>query len=132
MNLPVLAAETDHPLAGQAPARTFGPFLNKLQKTIWFDEFIVGPTLQIGWAGHPDITFVLPATVVLPGTRRLQCSNCSIWVAARALVHFAPAGAWAGWKVLRATLEFSAAGTMDGREADSARQCHLSPDDDAR
>jgi hypothetical protein len=133
LNLPILASEQDHPLAGQAPARTFGPFFDSLQKTIWFDEFIVGPTLQIGWAGRPDVTFVLPATLVLPGTRRLQYSDCSIWVAASALVHAAPAGAWAGWKVLRAALEFSAAGTVAGQKltlpANATCQLTMTPDD---
>src|SRR5450759_2836213 len=112
----VLAASAAHPLAGQAPAQIFGPFLDNLGQATWFDEFIIGPTIEIGWAGRPEIALVLPSAVVLPGTRRLQYHDCSIWVVASALTHSAPAGAYAGWKVRQATVEFSAAGTVTGQK----------------
>jgi hypothetical protein len=127
LNLPVLAADAAHPLAGQAPARTFGPFEDTLQRPVWFDEFVVGPTLHIGWAGRPEIALVLPAAVVLAGTRKLQYAECSVWVAAGSLAHSAAAGAYAGWKVRQATVEFSAAGAVSGQKLTlpANATCHL-------
>jgi len=127
LDLQGLVSSASNPLAGQAPAKVFGPFSDELRNPVWFDEFLIGPTNQIVWTGHAEITLVVPAALVLPATRKLGYGECSIWVVASALTHSAPAGAYAGWKVKKATLEFSAAGTVSGHKLTlpGNATCHL-------
>jgi hypothetical protein len=125
---PILSAQAAaRPFAGQASARTFGPFVDMLGRKIWFDEFRVGPTLHIKWAEQPGVALVLPQAVVLPGALKLDFAAGSIWMAARALATSAPAGAYAGWKIQHATLALSAAGTLSGNTLTlpANATCHL-------
>jgi hypothetical protein len=133
--MPFLAAHAavSGTAGAQTPVHVYGPFKDALDRPIWFDEFLAGPTLQILWAGRPGVVLVLPAALVLPGTVRLNFGPSSLWVSARALVAAAPAGTYAGWKVQRATLELSAAGTLSGNQLTlpASATCHLTivPDD---
>src|SRR6516225_9967814 len=56
LDLQGLVSSASNPLAGQAPAKVFGPFSDELRNPVWFDEFLIGPTNQIVWTGHAEIT----------------------------------------------------------------------------
>jgi hypothetical protein len=112
---PLVAVEAGNPFAGQTPTHTFGPFHGAQAQDVWFDEFLIGSTLQITWAGRSGIGLVVPA-VFLPTSSPtdLEYGACTIWVDAGLFTGDAPPSTFAGWKVLQASVRFSAEGTLDG------------------
>ena len=89
-------------LAGQAPAEVFGPFRDAVGRDVWFDKFLFPQVVQIAWGNQPA-ALVIPTTEIIPGTQRFEIAAGTIWIAGRLLAAGAPANAYAGWKVERAT-----------------------------
>jgi hypothetical protein len=113
--LPLTALQPDQgAFDGQAASRVYGPFLDALDRRIWFDEFLTAPNLRVMWAGQASAALVLPSVIALPGATHLSFGPCSIWVLSRMLASTAPAGVYAGWKAVSATVDLSAAGALAG------------------
>jgi len=125
---PVLSQQTSaKDFAGQTPSKIFGPFKDTLGNPVWFDLFLVGPTLQISFAGSPEVVLVLPSTHISPGSLHLHVGAGSIWILAQALTLTAPAGSYVGLRIEEATIDLSAAGSLTANKLTlpASAACHI-------
>ncbi|MFJ7250300.1 hypothetical protein ACIQWA_37460 [Kitasatospora sp. NPDC098652] len=94
----------------QQVARTFGPFLDRADRRVWFDLFQSHSWLTVhrGPAG-PPILALPPASQGTPGPGHFELPGGTVWIAVTQLVGSAPGDGWVGLRVRSGTLDVDAA-----------------------
>ena len=101
---------------GQRVTRTFGPFLDRDGRPVWFNAVI--PVEHVALVRSPSTTPLL--TLPLDGfnlgpAQRYDVPAGSVWIAVAALGVAAPAGGYCGLRVTGGTLSLSAAPAVTGQ-----------------
>ena len=101
--------------AGMQPARTFGPFIDEVGRTHWFDLFVPAKAFRI--LRGDQILLLLPVgTRKREGELSLSVAAGTVWIRADQLTSESPANAWVGLRVKAGTLEYTQPSTISDSE----------------